>query len=112
MKKLLQELSNSNKVKVAGSYATGKQTEFSDIDFQVKTPKECILYGERNKNMDFIKQLLKKYMVRWKSTRTGYITTIGVNNNISLQMEFYDCFHRNKNKLDSVTILGVNFKTY
>ncbi len=110
--KFLDELQKSNAVLVAGSYARGEETESSDIDFQIKTPKECIIYGIRNPNLDFIIGLLKKYGIKWNSTRTGYISTIGQTNDIPTQMEFYDYFHRNKNRQKSVSIMGVQFRTH
>ena len=112
MKQLLEELADSNKVLVAGSYARGEQTENSDLDFLVRTPKNCILYGRRNENIDFVIELLERYKINWESTRNGYISTIGSINNIPIQLEFYDGFYRNKNKLPEVEIMGVKFKTF
>jgi predicted nucleotidyltransferase len=111
-KELLKELSESNKVLVTGSYARGEQTECSDIDFQIRTPKECILYGSRNKNIDYIIELLDRNDIKWNSTRNGYISTVGEENGAITPLEFYDDFHRSKNKLQEVEILGIKFKTY
>ena len=112
MKTILQKLADSGLVKVAGSYATGNQTENSDIDFQVKVPKETVLYNARNHNMQFIVEILEGFGIKWNSTRTGYISTIGEDNNLEIEMEFYDDFHRNKDRLKTVEIMGVEFKTW
>ena len=112
MEELLKELAESNKVLVAGSYARGKQHEGSDIDFQVRTPKHCIIYGGRNENIDFVINLLEKYKINWESTRNGYISTIGSENDIPIQMEFYTDFHRNRDRIPEVEIMGIKFKTY
>ena len=112
MKKLLQELADSGKVLVSGSYAMGTQTNESDIDFFVKIPKECVLYGGLNSNIAWIIQLLEKYGIKWNSTRTSYLSTIGEENDIPIQIEFYDGFYRNKKKLPEVIIEGVTFKTH
>src|SRR3990167_4550675 len=99
MDALLQELAKSNKVFVAGSFSRGEQTPESDIDFQIKTPKECVLYGGRNPNMVWLIELLDKHGIKWNSTRSGYISTIGENNGLEREIEFYDDFCRNKKKL-------------
>lgn len=112
MKNILQELADSNKVLVAGSYARGEQTDNSDIDFLIRTPRECIIYGTKNPNTRWIIDLLEKHSISWNSTRNDYISTIGENNRLPIQMEFYDGFYRNKNKLPEVEIMGVKFKTY
>jgi len=112
MEKLLKELSESGRVLVAGSYARGEQREGSDIDFLVKTPRECTVYGVRNSNIEWVIKLLEKHFIDWNSTRTCYISTIGANNKLQIEMEFYDGFHRNKNKLPEVEIMGVKFKTW
>jgi len=109
---LLKELSNSNKVLITGSYAKGEQNENSDIDFKVKIPKETIIYNENNKNLEWIKELLAKYSIKWHSTNIGYITTVNEDNDLIIPMEFYEYFNRVKNKLSKVEIMGVNFKTY
>ena len=111
MKKFLKELAQSNKVLIAGSFVRGEQTEDSDIDFFIKTPRHCIIYGDRNENIDFIIALLKKHEINWNSTRTSYISTIGSKNDLPIEMEFYDNFPRNKNRLLEVEIMGVKFKT-
>ena len=111
MEELLQELAKSNKVLVAGSWARGEQNENSDLDFFVKTPKHCILFGDRNENIDWIITLLKKYNVTWNSSRTSYISTIGEKNNLPIQLEFYEGFFKNKNRLKEVEIKKIKFKT-
>jgi len=110
----LLELANDGHFKVAGSYARGEQTSNSDIDFQVATPSECIMYSDRiNTNILFLKQLLKKYNIKWNSTRNDYISTIGEQNAIPVPLEFYTDFHRNKNRIkEGVIISGVIFKTH
>jgi len=108
----LEDLANENIVKVAGSYARGEQTKNSDIDFLIKTPRHCILYQDRNENIDKLLRLLNKYGINWNSTRNSYISTIGEENVIETEMEFYEGFYHNKNKLKEVVIQGVRFKTF
>ena len=110
--KFLEELADNSNFLVSGSYACGEQTKDSDIDFQIKTPRESVIYGVRNKNIDFLINLLDKYKIKWNSTRNSYISTISEKNNIPIQLEFYDNFYRNKNKFSQVEISGVKFKTY
>jgi predicted nucleotidyltransferase len=111
-KSLLQELANSNKVLVTGSYAKGNQTECSDIDFKVRIPQATIIYDENNKNLEWIKELLAKYSIKWHSTEVGYITTVKEENGPIIPMEFYEYFDKVKNKLPEVEIMRVKFKTY
>ena len=112
MKKVLQQLADSNKVLVTGSWARGEQNEDSDIDFLIKTPRHCVIYGDRNENIDFIIKLLDDNGIKWNSTRNCYISTVGEGNNLEREIEFYDGFHRNKNKLKEVEVMGVVFKTH
>ena len=111
-KALLTDLASSGLVLVAGSWARGQQHEGSDIDFYIKVPRRYILYGGRNENVEKVIELLRRHGVRINSTRTGYLSTIGeTGNDLKREMEFYDDFSRNKNRLPSVEIMGVNFKT-
>lgn len=114
MKDLLEKLADSERVLVAGSYARGQQTDASDIDFQIKTPMSCVMYGERNPNVAWVINLLNEHGIKFNSTRTGYLSTIGEDNpNLPIELEFYDDFHRNKDKpFPCVEIMGVNFKIY
>lgn len=111
MKHILQQLADSNRVLVAGSYARGEQNENSDIDFLIKTPRHCVIYGDRNENIDWVIKFLDDNNIRWNSTRNCYISTIGEDNNLEVQMEFYDGFYRNRKKLKTVDIMGMTFKT-
>jgi hypothetical protein len=60
MKDILKKLADSGAVLVAGSYARGEQNSSSDIDFLIKTPRESIVYGVRNKNIDIIIKIMQK----------------------------------------------------
>jgi predicted nucleotidyltransferase len=111
-KAFLEALAKSGIAKITGSYARNEQTATSDIDFQVTTPRSCVLYGGRNENITKVIELLERHGIAWNSTRTGYISTIGEKNNIEIEMEFYDCFERSRVKVPEVTIMNATFKTY
>lgn len=108
---LLKDLASLKLLKVTGSYADGTNNEQSDIDFYVKPDHPEQHYNERN--MLKVIKVLKKYGIKWHSTQTGYISTIGDDNpTLEIELEFADCFHRRKGKLSTVTIQGVLFKTH
>lgn len=112
----LEELSKLNIVRICGSFARGEQNVDSDIDFKIKDSPKDEMYGDKNRYVEKVKELLAKYNYQWKSTRPGYMTTNSIprddNNYLLLHMEFSPDFYQNKNKLKEVEILGSKFKTW
>ena len=120
MQSILQELSSSGLVKVTGSYADGTQTEDSDIDFQVKIPRETKLYNIRNSNFPKLLDIMKRHNIVVFGMPYGFSTIHPNRSELSninrpkdfIHMEFADVFRPRKNKLKEVEILGIKFKTY
>lgn len=106
LKFFLEDLASTNVVKVTGSYAAGKQREDSDIDFYIKedkpdTPKE-------KRNILKVIKVLRHYNALLDSHTVGYIWTT----NLPIQLEFSDLFTPRQDRLKSVEIKGIKFKTY
>lgn len=111
IRELLGELSETNLLRITGSFSDGTQKENSDIDFFVKPDKPDTAFTERN--MLKIISILKKHGIKWNSTRVGYISTIHSDNPyLPIELEFSDQFKPRKNKLKEVILFGVEFKTY
>lgn len=112
MKKLMQELKETNLVKVTGSYADGSFTGMSDIDFYVIPNHPDTKFGERN--ILKIIAILDKYGIKTRSSETGYIYTHKTPGNgyLPVQLEFSDLYKPRKKRLPEVEIFGVKFKTY
>lgn len=112
----LKELAELKIVKVCGSFARGEQNVNSDIDFKIKDSPKDDMYGDKNRYVEKVKELLDKYGYRWESTRPSYMTTNEIprseNNYLLFHMEFSTDFYKNKNKLKEVEILGGKFKTW
>jgi len=87
--------------RVTGSFATGKQTGASDIDFYLsysKFPK--------------LKRILKKHGISWGSITIAYIDTMNRYNPILPRpIEFNMYYKKLAEKLEEVDIYGVKFKT-
>ena len=111
MRALLLDLKATNLVKITGSYADGTQSINSDIDFYVKEDKPNQPFKERN--LLKIIEVLAIHGINWVSTGVGYISTIKANNPmLPIELEFADHFNRRPNKLPTVTISGVEFRTH
>ena len=112
MKDLIKELHQTKLVKVTGSFADGTNNENSDIDFWVKEDHPEHKFPEES-NMQKIIKVLEKFNIKWHSSMTGYISTIGESNpELETELEFSNLWHKRPNKLSSITIKGNQFKTY
>ncbi len=113
MKELLQELAQSNLVRITGSFADGTQTEESDIDFKVREDRPDLPRGQK-RNIEKIMEIVERHGVKWRSTETGYIFTHRTSGNgyLPRQLEFSDRFEHRPNRLKEVEIEQVKFKTY
>lgn len=114
MQSLLEQLRDCKLVRVTGSFADGTQHNESDIDFYVRPDRNHnIPIGEGKRNIEKVIKIVEAHGVHWTSTLPGYIFTHKSNNpSLTRELEFSDCFQKRQNKLPSVTIDGVEFKTY
>jgi len=60
----LKELAELKIVKVCGSFARGEQNVNSDIDFKIKDSPKDDMYGDKNRYVEKVKELLDKYGYR------------------------------------------------
>lgn len=108
LNELLTRLNATKLVKVTGSFADGTQTESSDIDFYVKEDKP----DATERNMSKVYGILKDFGLNLDSSMTGYLYTHKSDNDIPIELEFSDLFNHRPNRLKTVTIEGVEFKTW
>lgn len=101
MKELLKDIKNLG-AKLTGSYATGNNNWSSDLDFWLPEDVE----------MSSVKKLLAKHNVMWGSDCMGYIHTHGEDDTLEIPIEFSYYFGGEDDRLEKVTVYGVEFETY
>lgn len=106
-------------VAVVGSVAEGTSTEYSDIDFYVKSKSEEVIDKEIEANnyslegiedtyIDLIIEVLEKHDIQWESLFVSYITT----KNLPIQLEFSSVFNIHDKKESKVSVFGIEFDSY
>jgi hypothetical protein len=99
---IFRELRALGCLRVTGSYASGTQTEDSDIDFFVS--------GDLAANMERIKAVFRKYYVQYDQRSPNTCSCSAAP--ITTPCEFSDAFAPKAQRLDHVSIFGVRFETY
>ncbi|WP_373194523.1 nucleotidyltransferase domain-containing protein [Mycobacterium marinum] len=120
MKEIKNILNDLKKyVAVVGSVAEGTSTEYSDIDFYVKSKSEEVIDKEIEANnyslegiedtyIDLIIEVLEKHDIQWESLFVSYITT----KNLPIQLEFSSVFNIHDKKESKVSVFGIEFDSY
>lgn len=99
----LQELADSNLVRVVGSYARGEAHKFSDLDLYVL---------KERKGMAKIIAIFDKHQVQWESIFIGCVGSPRNSEYMPLPVECSYLFTYLKNRTTPIQIFGVTFLAY
>ena len=108
LKQILKDIKDY--VIVTGSYATGKQTVTSDIDFYIKARPEEEVDLEANPVEDtYCRQLMKYFENRGYQVGSVFIDSFHVDES-AIPLEFSHYYEIDENNCFDIDILGVKLK--
>lgn len=108
LKAILEDIKDF--VIVTGSYATGKQNEYSDIDFYIKSKPEDEVDLEANPVEDtYCLQLMNYFKQKGYNVGSVFIDSFHIDDTY-IPLEFSHYYEIDENKLFNIKILDVNLK--